>query len=384
MSEPVDLASRWLGGTLMAASDESFGDKENLLKPEPPASTASQFGNRGEIVDGWETRRRRAPGHDWVLVRLGAPGVITSVDIDTSFFTGNFPESCHVEATGREGYPSPAVLVAASNEWVEIVPRSPLRGDTRNSFPVSDNRRFTHVRLSTFPDGGVARLRVFGHVMPDPRQLDGLTIDLASQEFGGAVVASSDSFYTSAQLLNRPEPARSMGEGWETRRRRGEGHDFVVFRLAFAGRVRQLMVDTAYFRYNATAEIEVFGSGDDSTDASSPDWTPLLGRTCLQPDTRHVFAVSSEQTVASVRLDAYPDGGISRIRVIGSIDAAARRAAGYRWFNALPETQAAECLRRAGLSEPLARAIAQQRPLSELPSVPSDDAGALRSMLEGS
>jgi allantoicase len=384
MSDPTDLASRWLSASVMAASDEAFGDKENLLRPEPPAFEPGRYGNRGEIVDGWETRRRREPGHDWALVRLGAPGMITSIDIDTSFFTGNFPESSGVEACGCEGYPAPTELGAPDCEWMEIVPRSPLRGNSHNTFAVSDSRRFTHVRLSIFPDGGVARLRVLGHVIPDPRRFDGVTLDLASQEHGGAVVASSDNFYTSAQLLNRPDRARSMGEGWETQRRRDAGHDFVVLRLAFPGNIRQLIIDTAHFKYNATAEIEVSGCADDQpTNPASRAWTPLLRRTRLQPDARHVFPVSHDEPVSSIRLDAYPDGGLSRLRVVGSIDPAARRRAGYRWFNALPAAQAVTCLVQAGLLPALAGQLVDQRPLSTVPQIPTDHAGALRTMLEG-
>jgi allantoicase len=362
----ADLASRWVGGSVLAASDESFGDKENLLNPNAAAFEPGHYGNRGEIVDGWETKRRREPGHDWALIRLGTPGVITSVDVDTSFFTGNYPEFCVVEACGCEGYPSPAELNDAATEWVEIVHQSPLRGDTHNIFPVLDPRRFTHVRLSAFPDGGIARLRVLGEVVTDPRDVDGLTIDLASQELGGAVVLSSDGFYTSAQMLNRPDRARTMGEGWETRRRRDDGHDFVEFRLAFPGRLQQLVIDTAHFKYNASAEVAVFGCGDQPRPPGGmPDWVPLLARTRIQPDTRHVFTVTSELSVTYVRLDAFPDGGLSRFRAIGTVDVEARRAAGYRWLNSLPLGQAIVCLREAGLQEDVAVSVAGQRPLTE-------------------
>jgi allantoicase len=276
---------------------------------------------------------------------------------------------------------------------VTIVPKSPLRGDEHNVFKASDPHRFTHVRLSAFPDGGIARLRVAGRVVPDPRGLEALTIDLASQEYGGAVVASSDDFYTAASMLNRPGRARSMGEGWETQRRRDDGYDHVVFRLAFPGVVRRIVVDTAHFKYNASAEVALYGCLEDAVPpGDSTAWLPLLGRTRLQPDTRHEFASQSAQPVAVVRLDAIPDGGLSRVRLIGSIEATARRAAGYRWFNSLPAAQAVRCLVETGMSPDLATDLERQRPLnegsllSEQPHVADDGTTsyrALASMVEG-
>jgi allantoicase len=366
MMMAVDLASRWLGASVMAASDESFGEKENLLTPTDAVFEPGHYGNRGEIVDGWETRRRREGGHDWAIIRLGAAGVITSVDVDTSFFTGNYPQSVSVEACGHEGYPGPAELAAPSAGWGQIVANTAVTGDSHNVFEVTDRRRFTHVRLSAYPDGGIARLRVYGEVIPDPRGLDELTVDLASQEYGGAVVASSDDFYTSASTLNRPDHARTMGEGWETRRRRDGGQDFAVFRLAFAGCVRRVIIDTAHFKYNASAAIALYGSAAEVVPAQdSPVWLPLLERVRLQPDTRHSYDLAQTEPVTLVRLDAFPDGGISRVRLIGPIDRDARRMAGYRWFNSLPASQAVQCLRDAGLSAGLAAALAVQRPLSD-------------------
>jgi allantoicase len=220
--------------------------------------------------------------------------------------------------------------------------------------------------LSAYPDGGIARLRVLGQVVPDPRELDGLTVDLASQEHGGLVAASSDDFYTSASHLNRPDRARTMGEGWETQRRRGPGHDSVLFRLAFTGVIRRIVVDTAHNKYNASAGVALYGCAEDPCPPDdSPAWVALLGRTRLQPDTRHVFPAASTQPVSTVRLDAFPDGGLSRVRLLGDIAAEARRAAGYRWFNSLPGRQAIDCLANAGVPAGLATAIAGQRPLSQ-------------------
>ena len=361
-----DLASRWLSASVVAASDESFGDKENLLDPKAAAFEPGRYGNRGEIVDGWETRRRREPGNDWAIIRLGVPGTVTSVDVDTSFFTGNFPESCSIEAIGLARYPSPAELADPSAEWVQIVPRSPLRGDAHNTFPVADGLRFTHVRLSIFPDGGVARLRVMGHPLPDPRDLDGITVDLLSQEYGSSVVQSSDGFYTSATALNRPDTARTMGEGWETRRRRDKGHDFVVFQLGIAGCPRRAVIDTAHFKYNASAEVALYVSAEHpAPSAESESWGELLSRTRLQPDTRHVFGLPGDsQAISALKLDAFPDGGLSRVRLTGPIDPDARRQAGYRWFNALAERQAAQSLADAGVPPHEVARILGLRPLT--------------------
>ncbi|UCI23025.1 allantoicase (plasmid) [Mesorhizobium sp. B2-1-8] len=360
----VDLASRWLGGSVLAASDESFGEKESLLTPTPSAFVPGNYGPRGEIVDGWETKRRRGPGHDWALIRLGAAGTISAIDVDTSFFTGNFPTTCRIEACGVEGYPGPKALQTLDTEWIEIVPRAPLKGDTHNRFEVSDRRRFTHVRLSAFPDGGIARLRVHGHVVPDPRLFDRLTIDLASQDHGGQVVTSSDGFYTSAAMLNRPDKARNMGDGWETRRRRDDGNDHAVIRLALPGKIRLVEIDTAHFKYNASAEAGLSGAIGEAM-PSADHWTPLLSRRPLQPDTRHVFGLPTNNTIVShVRLDAYPDGGISRVRLWGEVCPAARRVAGYRWFNALPPGQARHVVLEQGVSANLAARLTASRPLT--------------------
>lgn len=361
----VDLASRWLGASVLAASDESFGQKENLLVPTASAFQPGHYGHSGEIVDGWETKRRREPGHDWVIVRLGAAGVITSVDVDTSFFTGNFPPTCRVEAAGFEGYPSVAELQAAQAEWIEILPISPLTGDGHNLFNIMDARRFTHVRLSAFPDGGIARFRVFGHVLPDPRPFDGLSLDLASQDHGGQVISSSDGFYTSAAMLNRPDRARTMGDGWETRRRRDGGNDHAILRLALPGRIRLVEIDTAHFKYNASAEAELSGAHVSTPNAADPvEWRPLTSRLRLQPDTRHCFPIAANTPVLShIRLDAFPDGGISRVRLWGTLDEAEYKSACNRWFNALPASQAAQALRGRGIAGTEVERLVAARPL---------------------
>jgi allantoicase len=307
-----DLASRALGGGIVACNDEFFAAADNLVEPAAAVFSPKTFGAKGQVYDGWETRRRREPGHDWVIVRLGVPGVIRGVVIDTSWFTGNYPPDASLDGCTVDGYPSPAELAVAP--WVPVLARSALIGDTVNPFPVSTEDRFTHVRLSIYPDGGVARLRVHGEVVPDPSLLAvGGLLDLAAVEHGGAVVGCSNMFYGSPGNLLLPGLARTMGEGWETARRRDGGNDWVLVRLGLPGRVHVAELDTTHFKGNAPGWAQLTGY--------DPEGAPieLLARTRLQPDTRHRFVLPpSDVSVTQVRLDVYPDGGMARLRLLGT------------------------------------------------------------------
>ncbi|MFF5243032.1 allantoicase [Streptosporangium sp. NPDC000095] len=304
-----DLALRTLGGAVVAANDESFAERESLIRPGRPGFMPHTFGAKGQVYDGWETRRRREPGHDWALVRLGMPGVVRGVVIDTAWFKGNYPPYASVEAVEVEGYPTVAELEAA--DWVEIVPRSGLRGDAEHLFAVSGERRYTHVRLNMFPDGGIARLRVHGEVRPDLSLYEGLGLDLAALENGALVTACSNEFYSSPNNAISPGLARHQAEGWETARRRDGGNDWLVIRLAGSGVVGLAEIDTTNLVFNAPAEVSVTGSADGTT------WFPLLPRTRLLPDTRHRFRIRDAPAATYARVDIYPDGGLARVRLHG-------------------------------------------------------------------
>jgi allantoicase len=342
-----DLASRSLGAGVIYANDELFADRENLIKPEDPVFQPHTFGNKGQVMDGWETRRRRAPGHDTAIVRLGCAGVVRRVVVDTSFFTGNYPPEVSVEACGAEGFPAPAELATA--EWTALVARSAVAGDTRNEFDVTVERRFTHVRLTIFPDGGVARLRVYGDPVPDPRLLPA-TIDLAALENGAVVTGCSNMFYSSPANLLMPGLARVMGDGWETSRRRDDSNDWVAVRLACAGAVEVAELDTSHFVGNAPGWAALGYDGGD-----------LVARTPLQPDTRHRFAVPGGPVAGQVRLDVFPDGGMARLRVFGRPTAQARAELADRFLRLRPEGQLAAVLRAAGLTPDEAARRAEAR-----------------------
>jgi len=370
-----DLASRALAGSVVYANDELFAERENLIRPEAPAFSAEDFGHKGKVYDGWETRRRREPGSDHAVVRLGVPGIVRGVVVDTAWFRGNYPPFASVEAASVEGHPAPEELAGA--QWFPLVPRSPIEGDTRNAFPVGDGRRFTHVRLTIYPDGGVARFRVHGEPVPDPRYLFATT-DLAALEHGGDVVDCSDRFYSSPRNLLLPGRARSMGEGWENARRRDDGHDHVTVRLAAPGRVERVEVDTSYFVGNAAGWARLSGVNAATGDVDDPStWQELVPKTRLQPDTRHFFRVRPDAPVTHVRLDVYPDGGLARLRINGEVDEAALHAAVVRWLDLLPESHAVQVLTSgAGLSAEEAEALVGKRPFGD-GAVPDDVVTAL-------
>jgi allantoicase len=324
----IDLAAERLGGSVLAANDEFFAPKENLLKAAAPVWIADKFTDAGKWMDGWETRRRRIPGHDWCIIKLGLPGIVYGVIVDTSHFKGNYPEHCELEACTRDGNPSAEQLLDATTTWNTLLPKSPLAGDSQNRFGVSSANRITHLRLKIYPDGGVARLRVYGEVIPDWTALkrNGDEIDLAAVEHGGLVIDSSDMFFSSRNNLILPGRSTGMHDGWETRRRRGPGHDWCVVRLGAAGMVRRVEVDTSYFKGNfpERCSLEVCRAAHDATDpaalAALP-WKEILPTTMLKADSLHVYEeeILNAGDVTHARFHIYPDGGVARLRIFGSL-----------------------------------------------------------------
>jgi allantoicase len=322
----IDVASQRVGGAALAANDEFFAPKEDLLKPTVPEWREGVYTDRGKWMDGWETRRRRTPGHDWCLLRLGIPAQVQGVVVDTSFFTGNYPERCSIDGCELPPESDPLLLAeTAGLPWVELLPPAALAGGTRNLFPISYPGRITHLRLNIFPDGGVARLRVHGEPKPDPRLLaPGRETDLAAMELGGYVVVSSDMYFGHRQNLILPGRSLNMGDGWETRRRRGPGHDWTIVRLAARGVIRRAELDTDYYKGNAPGSCMLeWCDAPEASVASLTDpariWRPLVGHTPLVPDHQHRFAAEPPGGPAThVRLNIYPDGGVARLRLIGA------------------------------------------------------------------
>jgi allantoicase len=314
----IDLASRTLGGSVLAASDESFGFKERLIEPTEPTFVPGVYDLRGEVVDGWETRRHA--GLDWAIVRLGVPGRLRAVDVDTRFFTGNHPTGCRIEACVLDVIADPT---DPRVQWTTVAGPTQLEPDSRNMLTVGDHRRYTHVKLILESDGGVARLRVFGDVIPHPDSWADITVEVSGAEQGGRVEWSSDNFYSNARALTAPDRPRNMGDGWETRRRRDIGpatHDAVMISFAVPTDLQRLEIDTSYFVFNATPEVAVLGTrkcpDSESGWALVPFDVPVLPRTSIAADARQVFIVGVKG-ITALRLQAYPDGGMARVRAFG-------------------------------------------------------------------
>jgi len=299
-TELVDLAAEKVGGAVLVANDEFFAPKENLLKVGAPIFVEGKYTDLGKWMDGWETRRRRTPGFDWCVIRLGLPGIVRGV-VD---------------------------LQSDAINWMPLLPQMPLNGDTQNLFAVEDEQRATHLRFKIYPDGGVARLRVYGEVLPDWDRLQriGGDVDLAAVENGGRVVSCSDMFFGHRHNLIMPGRAANMSDGWETKRRRGPGHDWVIIQLGTVGQVRRLEVDTAWFKGNSPESCSLEAThATDSSAAALADlsvvWKSILPRTKLQAHTRHFFEneVLDAGRVSHLRFNIFPDGGVSRLRVYGKL-----------------------------------------------------------------
>jgi allantoicase len=327
-TEYIDLAAERLGGRVLAANDEFFAPKENLLKASVPVWIEDKYTDVGKWMDGWETRRRRTPGYDWCIVELGLPGTIHGFVVDTAHFKGNFPEHCEIEACAVDGDPSVSQLEDPSTHWSALLPKSPLNGDAKNPFPIAPSGRVTHLRFKIDPDGGVARLRIHGEVVPDWPAIarGGGEIDLAAVEHGGWVIVSSDMFFGSRNNLIQPGRSTGMHDGWETRRRRGPGHDWCIVRLGAAGKISRVEIDTSHFKGNfpESCSLEVCSAPRDLTDPNALDalaWKEILERTKLQADSLHLYKKelleAGEATHA--RFHIYPDGGVARLRLFGTL-----------------------------------------------------------------
>src|SRR5262245_49362848 len=326
----ADLASARVGGRAILANDDFFAPRSNLVNADPPIFIPGKYTTRGKWMDGWESRRRRTAGHDWCVIALGMRGVVRGVDVDTSFFTGNFPSHCSIDGLDTRRAVGPAVAAREAAPWTTLLEKSQLSGNAHNYFAIpSTEQAWTHVRLNIFPDGGVARLRVYGDVSVNwsAAARRGTAIDLASIRNGGLVLGASDMHFGARDNMIMPGRAKNMGDGWETRRRRGPGYDWAIIRLGAAGTIGRIEIDTNHFKgnYPDSASIEgCFAPGARFEDLASAAWRELLPQTKLKAHHRHFFSreLRPMGAVSHVKLNIYPDGGVSRLRIHGTVGTA--------------------------------------------------------------
>ncbi len=314
----IDLAQPRLGTEVTFATDDFFADKSRMIDPAPPVFYPDRFDDHGKWMDGWESRRKRVEGHDHAVIRLGQRGRIVAIDVDTAFFTGNFPPEAMIEAADTAGEPGDA-------DWYALVPRSALKGDSHNLFAIADDRPVRWLKLHIFPDGGVARLRVYGTIEKDWNLVPSdETIDLAAMENGGTAVAWNDAHYGHPANMLAPGRAPVMADGWETARRRVPGNDWCVLKLGTAGRIERIAIDTNHFKGNFPDRFSLRAGrlGDETTleaiDAASRSWPAIVEEAKLKAHHVEKFtAASLDQPATHVRLDIFPDGGVSRLRLYG-------------------------------------------------------------------
>ena len=317
----INLASPRLGAEVIFATDDFFAEKSRLLKVEEPVFITDKYDQHGKWMDGWESKRRRIPGNDHCIIRLGVKGVISGININTKYFTGNHPPQGSLEATFSDNDPD------KNTNWTEILPISNLNADTDNFFPIPSELPFNYLRFNIFPDGGVARLRVYGMPVGEWKSLDPNGFqELSSVVNGGNIVGFNDAHYGDPWVILAPGRGINMGDGWETRRRREPGNDWIVISLGAPGVVEHIELDTVHFKGNYPDRCSVQGALIKSADTENMlndkcGWEELMGQQKLEMDQIHNFGgsmINKIGTVSHIRLNIYPDGGVSRFRVFGS------------------------------------------------------------------
>ena len=316
----VNLAEESLGAKVLDATDDFFAEKENLIKPGRGIFIPDKYTENGKWMDGWESRRKRTHGHDFATLRLGLAGAIRGIDIDTHHFLGNHPPEASIEACFSQKDPD------ESTNWREILPRSSLGPGMQNLFQIHDSEPVSHLRLHIYPDGGVARLKVYGEVFVDWHQRNlSQELDLAALENGGRALLCNDMFFSSRDNLIKPGKGINMGDGWETRRRREPGNDWLILSLGRKGVLRKIMVDTAHFKgnYRDRCSLDAVLVDESCTALALEDlpWKPLLDPVKLGADQEHWLEseILPLGEVSHLRLNIFPDGGISRLRCYGRI-----------------------------------------------------------------
>jgi len=373
----VNLAADITGTFVVFANDDFFAPKENLIRPDAPVWKEGEYTDRGKWMDGWESQRRRSPGHDHCIIRLGTPGKIHGLLVDNTHFKGNAPQEVSLEIVEASYTATPEELAVAA--WTEVLPRTAVKADFPNAVPLpAVSERATHIRFHIYPDGGVARLRVYGEVVADERMFwRDAAVDLAAVENGGTIAAVSDQFFGPPSNLLLPGRGVNMGDGWETRRRRTPGSDWCVIKLARPAVLDRLELDTHYFKGNAPQAVVVealdartlMPAELDGLLRAPKGWPVLVGKTALVQHRRHVLEPDRPMVVTHLRVHIFPHGGVNRLRAFGLSQDTAPELAALAGLHALREADARTLMLSFNGSQSWADAMVKLRPFTSVRSL---------------
>ena len=315
----VDLAQSRLGTKIVFKTDEFFAAAKRIINPWSPIFKEGVFDRHGKWMDGWETRRKRNKGHDYLILKLGKPGRIHKVDIDTSYFSGNQPNKVSLDACF-----SKKKLPNKNSNWIKILKKKSTKANSHHFFKIKNKSIFTHVKLNIYPDGGVARIRIYGS-MQIKKKFRKKTINLTSVLNGATPIACNNEHFGRAENILAPGKGKNMGDGWETRRSRGKNFDWLILKCATAGKINKIQIDTHHFKGNYPDKCSLQAAylnnkiSDKNIVRRSANWKLLLNKVKLQAHKKHNFhnKLLKNKKVNYIRINIFPDGGISRIRVFG-------------------------------------------------------------------
>ena len=318
----VDLAQTRLGSKIVFKTDDFFASANRIINPAPPIFKEGAFDKHGKWMDGWETRRRRRKGHDYLIIKLGKPGRITKVDIDTSHFSGNHPAQASLQACY-----SNKRIPGKNSKWITILKKKITKANSHHFFNIKNKSVFTHIKLNIYPDGGVARLRIYGSIATEKINFGKKIINLSSVLNGASIIACNNQHFGKAENILAPGNGKNMGDGWETRRSRGKNFDWLILKCAKAGKINKIQIDTHHFKgnYPDMCSLQaVYLPGNISSNSivkKSSKWKLLLNKVKLRANRKHNFRnkLMPKNKINYIRINIFPDGGISRFRALGRV-----------------------------------------------------------------
>ena len=318
----IDLAQSRLGSKIVFKTNEFFAPAKRIINPWPPIFKEGVFDKHGKWMDGWETKRKRGKGYDYLILKLGRPGRISKIDIDTSYFSGNQPSKVSLHACF-----SKKKLPNKNSKWTTILKKKPTKANSHHFFNVTNKSIFTHIKLNIYPDGGVARIRIYGSI-EILKNFTGKVLNLTSVLHGATPIACNNEHFGRAENILAPGMGKNMGDGWETRRSRGKNFDWLIIKCATAGKINKIQIDTHHFKGNYPDKCSIQAAFIDKKISSrtivnnSKKWKLLLNKVKLYAHKKHNFKnnLMKSEKINYIKINIFPDGGISRIRVFGKTE----------------------------------------------------------------